>query len=166
MNSKNRTTNWRKKTFTVIAVIAVLSLLLAACAPANGGLAGAGITFGSHTVNHRVIGTLPHVESRRFEIFASRERLQQRLDRPVDHFCFPNGGIGDFSHADIDLVREAGYTSSATTLIGMLDSRTDCFQLPRINADAAMDFSLFRMKIAGLFHHLSGVGLPVRAPEV
>jgi peptidoglycan/xylan/chitin deacetylase (PgdA/CDA1 family) len=84
----------------------------------------------------------------------------------VDHFCFPNGGIGDFNHADLALVKDAGYASSSTTIHGMVYPDADRYQLPRINVDAAMDLSFFRMKIAGLLQHISAVNLPVRAPEV
>jgi peptidoglycan/xylan/chitin deacetylase (PgdA/CDA1 family) len=125
-----------------------------------------GITFGSHTVNHYVIGTLPSVDSRRVEIFDSKKRMEQMLDRRLDHFCFPNGGIGDFSHADVALVKEAGYSSSATTMLGLLYPEADVFQLPRINVDATMDLAVFRMKIAGLFQHAGAVNLPGRTREV
>lgn len=126
-------------------------------------LAAMGVTVGAHTVNHWVIGTLPDPGQRHHEIAAGRQRLEQMLDRPVRHFSFPNGGIGDFSRSDLALVRDAGYASSSTTLYGMVGPSSDPFQLPRINVDADMDFSFFRAKVAGLFQH-SAMNQPERAP--
>ena len=122
-----------------------------------------GVSVGAHTVNHWVIGTLPDAEQRRREITGGRQRLEQMLDRPVMHFSFPNGGIGDFSQSDLAMVREAGYASSSTTFYGMVGSYTDPYQLPRMNAGAEMDFDLFRAKVAGMFQH-STANYPVRAP--
>jgi len=125
-------------------------------------LAANGFAIGSHTMNHRVTGTLHDPDVKRFEINGSRERLEAMLHRPVHHFSFPNGGIGDFSHTDIELVKQAGYSSAVTTLIGMLDDEADCFQLPRINAGADMDLSFFKMRLAGLFQYTHATNIPVR----
>jgi len=125
-------------------------------------LSNQGISIGSHTVNHKVVGTLRSYESKRFEIFESKCRIEEMMQKRVRHFCFPNGGIGDFSHVDVALVREAGYESCSTTFIGMQHARIDPYQLPRINMDAAFPFDAFRVKLAGLFHHMGAVNLPMR----
>jgi peptidoglycan/xylan/chitin deacetylase (PgdA/CDA1 family) len=121
-----------------------------------------GITIASHTVNHKIVGTLRSYDSKRFEIFESKRRIEEMLQQPVRHFCFPNGGIGDYSHVDVQLIREAGYDSALTTFIGMQHSRIDVYQLPRINMGAEFPFNAFRMKLAGLFHHAGAVNLPNR----
>ena len=119
-----------------------------------------GFTIGSHTRNHWVLGTIQADETKHSEIAHSRERIQAMLDRPVDHFCFPNGGIGDFSRADVERIRRAGYSSAATLLIGFVRPSSDRFRLPRINVDAGFDLDFFRIKIAGLFRYG-----PVNFPE-
>ncbi len=122
-----------------------------------------GVSVGAHTVNHWVIGTLPDPAQRCYEIAQGRRQLEKMLDQPVRHFSFPNGGIGDFSQSDLAMVRDAGYASSSTTFYGMVGPSTDPYQLPRMNTDAAMDFSLFQLKVAGLFQHYTA-NYPVRAP--
>ncbi len=121
-----------------------------------------GILIGSHTVNHKIVGTLPDWESRRFEIAGSKREIESAMGRPCPHFSFPNGGLGDFSMEDIDLVRAAGYRSAVTTLIGMSYTDMDPFQLPRINAGVEVELEFLRRKVAGWFFHAGGMNLPRR----
>ncbi len=128
-------------------------------------IADQGIGIGAHTMHHWVLGTLGDAEARRNEIVGSKARMQDMLDRPVDHFGFPNGGVGDFGHDDLRIVRGAGFVSSVCSFLGLVQPDSDPYQIPRINVDSSMDLNYFRMKIAGLFHY-SAVNLPRRPPAL
>jgi peptidoglycan/xylan/chitin deacetylase (PgdA/CDA1 family) len=125
-----------------------------------------GFTFGSHTVYHKILGAVRSYNERRFEVFQSKRRIEEQLETRVDHFCFPNGGIGDFSHLDIDLVREAGYRSAATTFIGLGDSYTDPFRLARISVNCNTSMEFFRMKVAGLWRYQGKMNTPMRMQPI
>lgn len=119
-----------------------------------------GFSFGAHTVNHRILGALESREEKCLEIVDSRRRIEEQLQMPVEHFCYPNGGIGDFDRIDLALLKQAGYRSAVTTLKGIGDGRSeDPFQLPRIGIDFTQGSgSLFRLNLAGLWRFRSGTG--------
>ncbi len=65
----------------------------------------------------------------RGEIFESKERLEQITGAPVEHFSCPGGR---WTPGVSRLAREAGYSSVATSRVGMNSPRTDRFRLSRI----------------------------------
>lgn len=94
-------------------------------------MSGGGFAAGAHSMTHPILTRLPLVKAAE-EIAQSRQRLQQALGAAVEHFCYPNGGPGDFS-ADIQrLIREAGFRSACTTLHGLNGPTQDRFALKRI----------------------------------
>ncbi|EJW11499.1 polysaccharide deacetylase [Rhodovulum sp. PH10] len=88
------------------------------------------VEIGGHTVNHRRISSLSDAEARD-EIAGCRVRLQKKLGIPVRHFAFPYGRAGDCGTRDFALVREAGFSTAATTRKGLVRRDVDHFRLPR-----------------------------------
>jgi peptidoglycan/xylan/chitin deacetylase (PgdA/CDA1 family) len=66
-----------------------------------------GMTFGPHTVTHPVLSRTTDAQAN-FEIGESWHRLCQEARRPDPVFCYPNGGWGDFTDREVELVRQAG----------------------------------------------------------
>jgi peptidoglycan/xylan/chitin deacetylase (PgdA/CDA1 family) len=91
-------------------------------------LAGLGFEIGSHSMSHRWLSDLD-TAGLRDEIVNSKDRLQQVLGAPVQHFACPGGRL---SRAAVRLAREAGYLSLATSQLGLNDAGTDPFRLRRI----------------------------------
>ena len=87
------------------------------------------ITVGSHTLSHPILTKLSgqEIES---EILESRRRLQQRLERKVDLFCYPNGA---YDRRAYQLVQKT-YRAAVTTETGVINSTDglDVHRLPRI----------------------------------
>jgi peptidoglycan/xylan/chitin deacetylase (PgdA/CDA1 family) len=87
------------------------------------------ITIGSHSRTHPILTTLtgPALED---EIANSRRDLEERLDRRIDLFSYPNGANGS---EVVGLVRRH-YRAAVTTRKDMVDANEDLFLLPRIPA--------------------------------
>jgi peptidoglycan/xylan/chitin deacetylase (PgdA/CDA1 family) len=87
------------------------------------------ITIGSHTLSHPILNTLgaQEIES---ELLESRRCLEQRLQRTVDFFCYPNGSYDERAYAAV----KKTYRAAVTTENGVLDGRErlDLHRLPRI----------------------------------
>lgn len=101
----------------------------------------------SHTVTHPI---LPNVENDQlvYELNASRELLEEKLGREIEHFCYPNGTVnGDVEKA----AEKAGYKSAVTTEYGFNDGRSNLYLLKRI--DAAASIANFAQSVSG-FEHL------------
>src|SRR5207244_2952639 len=69
------------------------------------------VTVGSHTVTHPILTGLEPEEALK-EVRASRDWLEDRLKRPVDHFCFPNG----LTNAAVTASLAGIYRSAVTTV--------------------------------------------------
>ena len=58
-------------------------------------LAESGVDFGAHTKSHPILSALHDPEELQDEIAGSKARIEAELDRPVLHFCYPNGKMRD-----------------------------------------------------------------------
>jgi peptidoglycan/xylan/chitin deacetylase (PgdA/CDA1 family) len=86
------------------------------------------VTIGSHTVNHPILtGLSPDDLS--YEIRESRRWLEERLQRLVEHFCYPDGA---YNAAVLTCVREC-YRSAVTSIPGSVEVGNDVHSLGRIN---------------------------------
>jgi len=88
------------------------------------------VEIGSHGALHSRISTLPPGAALA-ELRSGRERLMQEIGVEVRHFAFPYGRSGDCGPRDFDLARQAGFSSAATTLKGVIRGGQDAFRLPR-----------------------------------
>ncbi len=87
------------------------------------------ITIGSHSVNHPILSTLQSNELQ-FEIRESRRLLEEKLDRKVEFFCYPNGAF------DPNVIAETKkhYRAAVIAEPGFVKPECDAFQLPRIGS--------------------------------
>jgi glycosyltransferase involved in cell wall biosynthesis len=88
----------------------------------------AGISFGSHTLNHVL---LTHMQPARaeLEIRRSRQELQERLDLDICSFSYPWGAANSFVR---DAVKSAGYDYAVATHPRLVDENGDPRFIPRI----------------------------------
>ena len=102
------------------------------------------ITIGSHTLSHPILPTLDDATLSR-ELADSRRMLEDRLARPVDLFCYPNG-------ANDSRVREAVarvYRGAVTTEYGFAREHVDPHRLPRIPVTPDLALLAWRMHRPG-----------------
>jgi peptidoglycan/xylan/chitin deacetylase (PgdA/CDA1 family) len=87
------------------------------------------ITVGSHTMSHPILTTLSTQEIEA-ELTESRRLLEQRLQRRVEFFCYPNGS---YDKRACESARKT-YRAAVTTETGMVDRQEslDLHRLPRI----------------------------------
>lgn len=108
-----------------------------------------GIEFGAHTVTHPILSRLADETALREEIEGSRRRIEEELQSPVLHFCYPNGRPVDVSDAAADCVRNARFATAVTTQQGFNFPGADVFRLKRIPADPAYSDAFFAEYMAG-----------------
>lgn len=89
--------------------------------------------IGSHSMTHCM---MPECDDRALahELVESRRVLQDRLGRPIESFCYPNG---DSDARTAHAVAEAGYRRAVTTAWGHNERDADSYQLSRFDMDAA-----------------------------
>ena len=91
----------------------------------------AGVEIGAHTVTHPIL-TRVGDERLRIELRESRLRLEAKLNRKVDLFCYPNGD----HDARVRLaVRDAGFRCAVTIDGGLNGIGSDLLRLRRVHTE-------------------------------
>jgi peptidoglycan/xylan/chitin deacetylase (PgdA/CDA1 family) len=100
------------------------------------------ITVGSHTLSHPILTGLGAQEIE-LEILESRLCLEQRLQRAVDFFCYPNGAYDQRAY---QLVQKT-YRAAVTTESGVVDGQEglDPHRLPRIPSAESAALTAWRL---------------------
>lgn len=94
-------------------------------------LSAAGMTVGGHTVSHPILSSLSDAAAER-EIRLGKQVLEERLQREVRLFAYPNGKPGrDFAARHVAMAKRAGFAIALSTEPGVARREDDLFQLPR-----------------------------------
>ena len=65
----------------------------------------------SHTMSHRVLKFL-NDDEKKYELGASKKRLEEKLGRNIDWLVYPYGGLDQIDEATIKMAQEVGYKSA------------------------------------------------------
>ncbi|OAT80220.1 polysaccharide deacetylase family protein [Desulfotomaculum copahuensis] len=104
-----------------------------------GQMAAAGITIGSHTLDHPHLAQIPPAEAWR-QIRQSRMVLEKHLGRPVRVFSYP---YGSFNSRVAQMVRDSGYLAAVTTVQGIAGPGSDPWLLKRVRIMGSYDLDKF-----------------------
>jgi peptidoglycan/xylan/chitin deacetylase (PgdA/CDA1 family) len=91
-------------------------------------LSNLGFEIGCHSMTHAHLNDLDDARLHR-EIIDAKLQLEQITGKPVEHFSCPGGR---YNRRVMEIVREAGYRSMATSQAGANSPSTDRFELGRI----------------------------------
>lgn len=105
------------------------------------------IEIASHTLTHCNMATTSTVD-KRHELAASKRELEVLIERPVISFAYP---FGIYSSEDVQLAREAGYSTAVTTVEGIdtLHPLPDPLDLKRIKVSGKDNLLAFVMRMRG-----------------
>lgn len=98
------------------------------------------ITIGSHSMTHPILSSIDEDEIDR-EIVQSRRVLEERLQRRVEYFCYPNGNYDD---KIVSAVRKT-YTAAIAVESKTVTAGEDLYRLPRISAAADPEMLAWRL---------------------
>jgi peptidoglycan/xylan/chitin deacetylase (PgdA/CDA1 family) len=118
----------------------------------------AGMEFGSHTVNHPtlVILSWPEIES---ELRDSKLAIEKGLGLPTRSFAYPYAFPQEkkFASTFRELVRNCGYESSCTTVIGRMRPANHPTMIKRLPVNNCDDQALLNAKLLGAYDWLGFV---------
>jgi glycosyltransferase involved in cell wall biosynthesis/peptidoglycan/xylan/chitin deacetylase (PgdA/CDA1 family) len=117
----------------------------------------AGISFGSHGLNHVILSQLPRRELIQ-EIAGAKELIRKKAGIDTAHFAYPNGGASDFNREIERLLHRYDYVTACTLIRGNNDCTENRLSLRRIcvtegmesNAVGSFSRSLFAIMLAGM----------------
>jgi len=113
-------------------------------------LAASGVEFGAHTKTHPILSSLRNAEELRNEISGSQARIEFMLDKPVQHFCYPNGKWRDIGPMAVETVRASGMRTAVTAEPGLNRAGQDAWLLHRIGAEPTHEERYFQRCLAGV----------------
>lgn len=106
-----------------------------------------GVEIGAHTCSHPIL-TRQTTAAARDEIERSRRVLQERIGTTPAHFAYPNGsGFINHDQRIVELVRDAGFLSAATSVNGPLRRDADRFRLHRVGVSKHSAFDGFVLNL-------------------
>lgn len=106
-------------------------------------MATGGIEIGAHTMTHPILTKIPLQEAEQ-EITLSKKEIENRLQRPVLSFAYPNG-IYD---SDIkSVVRRSGFKSAVIIGERLVSCQDNPYELPRFAGFE--NYDLLKMHLAG-----------------
>jgi peptidoglycan/xylan/chitin deacetylase (PgdA/CDA1 family) len=108
-----------------------------------------GIEIGAHTRSHPILSRIECDTDLGDQVEYSKRRIEQELQKPVRHFCYPNGRAIDINKRVVEHVRAAGYKTAVTTISGLNDRSADPLLLKRIPAEPTTPIAYFRQCLAG-----------------
>lgn len=111
-----------------------------------------GVTFGSHTKSHPFLSRLSPLEAEE-EVAGSKAFLEEKLQTPVESFCYP---YGDYDDRIVTIVRNAGYKAAVTTKRGLVHSGDDPLELRRSFIRFSTHPLLFMYKVHSLYEDRKG----------
>lgn len=112
-------------------------------------MTAAGISFGAHGAEHRLLGELP-VDDAEVELRESKRIVAEQLGRPVLGLSYPNGSVTPAVRA---LADAAGYRVAFTTRPGAVAPTDDRLMLARVNVheDMTRSVPMFMARVVGLW---------------
>jgi peptidoglycan/xylan/chitin deacetylase (PgdA/CDA1 family) len=115
-----------------------------------------GISFGSHTITHPQLKTLPGEHVQR-EVKESKEIIENELGSAIESFSYPYAFPEEDNQFKIflrDALRSCGYQYGVSTILGIASRTQNQFFLRRIPANSYDDMPLFKAKLKGAYDWL------------
>jgi len=112
------------------------------------------ISFGSHTISHRILTRLRNEEIIR-EIRDSKDILESQLGQRINSFAYPVGTRVDFNSEIMETVKASKYACACSNVYGINGNTTNIFALKRIGIETTDSFFIFKEKLKGTLNILS-----------
>lgn len=110
------------------------------------------ITFGSHTLGHEHLPDIKSEQDLQKQIFDSKGILEEKLNKEITIFSYPNGGFNDRVR---QLVIDAGYKLAVATNPGKKFANDDIFALKRLRISATSDnLFIFWVETSGYYNFM------------
>ena len=114
-------------------------------------MADIGVEIGSHTMNHPILSQIDTKDILP-EVSDSKRKIEERLERQIQSFCYPNGRTKDITSEVVGAVKSSGY--KCAVLGPQRDfgvyANIDDFRIPRIGLTNDKDDFIWKM-IGGEF---------------
>jgi peptidoglycan/xylan/chitin deacetylase (PgdA/CDA1 family) len=109
-----------------------------------------GVDIGCHTHSHPILSRISDPRDVEQEIGGSKRLMEERLGRPIRHFCYPNGRDEDISDLAVQTVVSAGFATATTASWGLNTPHANPVRLRRIPLELDLGYQYGVELLAGL----------------
>lgn len=106
------------------------------------------VDFEAHTINYYVLSRISLKEAEK-EITESKKTIEEKLNKKVYGFAYPNGRKQDFNEEIKRILKENNFICAFTTINGLEDLK-DRFEIKRIGIFKSDTLNYFRFKLEGM----------------
>ena len=107
------------------------------------------INFGSHTCSHSIL-TKIDLDYAKKEIINSKKLIEEKLGKPIEVFCYPRGGMNDFSQIHYNILKKVGIKLAVSSIEGINKMNFENYRLKRISITLNQTISWFTARLCGL----------------
>lgn len=111
-------------------------------------MADGGISIGAHTVTHPILSRVETAQESELEIVDSKNEIENRLQRPVELFAYPNGAREDIDPVSVACVR-AHFKAAVTAIDGLNAPGSDVYDLLRLPCSPDLSVPQLARLLAG-----------------
>lgn len=105
---------------------------------------------GAHTQNHPILSQLSYDEQYE-EVVSSKKKLEEKLDKEIGLFAYPNGRSRDFNEDTLSVLENSGFKYAFTTESGINRLRDFPYELRRYGITANLPMWKFKMLVNGYY---------------
>lgn len=110
------------------------------------------MTIGGHTMTHLNLPNAKPADAFS-EIKSCKKLIEEKINRPVNHFSYPNGGPYDYYNDEIvEMVKKSGYQTSTTSNNGMETLTGKILELKRLRVTNHLSEILYQIDVESLIN--------------
>jgi peptidoglycan/xylan/chitin deacetylase (PgdA/CDA1 family) len=105
------------------------------------------VTIGAHTVGHFALNLLSREEIIN-EVNGSKKAIEEKIEKPVEHFCYPFGSRNEVDKREFTILKEIGFKTATTTRFGNIfyKHKEHLEALPRVMLTECFSWNLFYLR--------------------
>jgi peptidoglycan/xylan/chitin deacetylase (PgdA/CDA1 family) len=107
------------------------------------------VTIGGHTTSHPNLRLLES-SGVEFEIGVSKQRLEEELEIPIEHFAYPYGGKSEADEVTYSITEKFGFKTAVTTVEDNVRDQQS-IALPRIPISGNSSLGDIKVRLSGIF---------------
>ncbi len=111
------------------------------------------VSIGAHTDTHKILSTLDKTDTIK-EIECSKNKLEEKLNREVNLFAYPNGQKKDISDFSKEFVKKIGFNSACSTSWSTIHNKHQIFQLGRVMMSGDDSVKHLKLKTQGNYDYI------------
>lgn len=111
------------------------------------------VTIAAHTLHHLSLKNLPKADLEN-EIVKSKEELEKKIEKKVEHFAYPYGGLEDASIREYQAANQAGFKTAVLNHPGNIfqEHKSALMTLPRYPLGNSTDKQKLKCYLNGIQH--------------